>query len=74
MTLMEILNRGDITQLGLMIALIVLWIIMLFRIGKGVAARAAAEKKPFASAASKKDEKAVVAAISAAVKEYRKNN
>ena len=75
MTLNEMLIQGDAFNLAIMAGLFVLWVVMLFRIGSGVAAKFAAEKPGQAKvpAAARKDN-AVIAAITAAVNEYRKNN
>jgi len=72
---MEMFIQGSILHLVGMGAVFILMIIMLSAIGKGVTAASAGIKtnQPIVSAAEKTND-AVIAAITAAVNEYRKTN
>ena len=76
MTLREMFVQGDFLQLAVMVILFVLWIVMIFKLGNGIAAREAAAGKGKQTRAlhhsGSSDNNAVTAAISAAVNEYRK--
>ncbi|MCL2180206.1 MAG: hypothetical protein FWB83_03675 [Treponema sp.] len=78
MTLMDMLQQGDVTSLACMGGLFCLIAFMLYNIGRGIALRSLGEKEaqPVVSAAgvSRAGNDAVTAAISAAVNEYKKNN
>ncbi|MCL2209065.1 MAG: hypothetical protein FWC19_01690 [Treponema sp.] len=73
MTIMEMLKQGNVQNLLIMGGLFILMVIMLFRIGSGVAARY--QEKDAAASESvmqkKNNEAEVIAAIGAAVKKYR---
>ena len=77
MTIMEMLNQGNIMQLSIMGAIIIGWLLMIHTLAKGVEAKfAAADKKELAmiTGTGKSAEGAITAAITAAVTEYRKSN
>ena len=73
MTLMDMFTQGNFMQLSVMVLLFILWVVLLLKIGNGVAAKAAAEKvKERKAIPPAADNKAITAAITAAVNEYRK--
>jgi len=70
----DILNQGSILHMIIMGAIFVLMAVMISKIGNGVSAKSAVERKAQPIAASVKTGDAVTAAITAAISEYRKNN
>ena len=80
MTIFEMLEQGAFISLLGMICLFIIMIIQLSALGRGVEAKPAQEKEvppPVARETSlhqKESNDVIVAVISAAVNEYRKNN
>jgi len=75
MTVLDMIEQGAVLHLIGMGVLFIIMIIQLSAIGKGVMAKAAQERDIQPPAAVYKESNvAVIAAISAAVNEYRKNN
>ncbi|MCL2276983.1 MAG: sodium pump decarboxylase subunit gamma [Treponema sp.] len=74
MTMIDMINQGNVFQLLIMGVLFILVVIMLVRIGKGIDAlyNKPAENTSHPAAAITSD--GVTAAIAAAVKQYKKNN
>ena len=74
MTIMEMLIQGNFAQLAGMGLLFIFWVILLSKIGSGIAARSAAEKEKESKVyvPPSAENKAITAAITAAVNEYRK--
>jgi len=75
MTMIEMINQGNVFQLLIMGVLFIFIVIMLVRVGKGIDAlynKPAAENTAHPAAAISSD--GVTAAIAAAVKQYKKNN
>ena len=73
MTLMQMLEQGNVFNLCCMAVIFILMIILILRIGKGVEAKFAGEKDAPHAAAAAKTQDGTIAAITAAVKQYRKN-
>ena len=77
MTLMEMFASGDVFQLTMMGIIFIAMVLLLFMLGKGIAARSAEKDKQIPSAhavVNTGNRDAVTAAIAAAVNEYRKTN
>ena len=76
MTLMEMLAQGSALHLIGMGIIFIVMVLLLSLLGKGVAAKYAAEKdKPVSAPITvKAGNDAVIAAITAAVNEYKKTN
>jgi len=73
MTLMEMLIEGSVLNLVGMAVVFILMIVLIMVIGKGVEAKYAGDKDvPHVSAAVKTQD-GTIAAITAAVKHYKKN-
>ena len=73
MTVMEMLNQGSVYNLIGMGIILILVIIMIHNIGKGVEARFAEKETPHAVVSARSAD-GTIAAITAAVKEYRKKH
>jgi Na+-transporting methylmalonyl-CoA/oxaloacetate decarboxylase gamma subunit len=73
MTLMEMLKSGSVFDLIAMAAIFILMIFLITRIGKGVEARFATDKDAPQVSAAARTHDGTIAAITAAVKQYRKN-
>jgi len=73
MTIMEMLQQGNVQNLLIMGGLFILMIVMLLRIGSGVAAKYQEKETaaPDSVIQKKKDDTEVTAAIGAAIKKYR---
>ena len=80
MTIMEMAAQGDFMQLIMMGIIFIVMIMLLSLLGKGIAARSAADKDKQASASAAPvatrtgNNDAVTAAITAAINEYKKTN
>jgi len=79
MTLTKMIAQGDVFQLIMMGIIFIAMIILLSLLGKGIAARSAADKDKQVSAPASVVTKtgnndAVTAAITAAINEYKKTN
>jgi len=73
MNLMNMLEQGSVFHLTCMGVILILIIVMVYRIGKGVEAKFAGEKETPHVQAAVKTQDGTIAAITAAVKQYKKN-
>jgi len=75
MTLIEMLNQGNVFNLVSMGVIFLLMIIMISALGRGVMGKATAEKEEQpAAAAGRTQNDVITAVITAAINEYRKTN